>query len=169
MTTTRTDKPTEWDERSTLLTMLTYVRETAIAKCEGLSDELAGRAPLPTSPLTSIGGFVNHLRWVEHSWFETVFLGEPDRGPWTDEEPDREMTLGAEGPLDQVLAGYREQIRRTDEIIAAHQLDDRAVRELRDGDHATLRWIVLHLVEETARHNGHLDLLREMADGVVGD
>ncbi len=103
MTTTRTDKPTAWDERSTLQTMLTYVRETAIAKCEGLSDELAGQAPLATSPLTSIGGFVNHLRWVEHSWFETVFLGEPDRGPWTDEEPDREMTLGAQGPLAQVL------------------------------------------------------------------
>jgi len=169
MTTTRTDKPTEWDERSTLLTMLTYVRETAHAKSEGLPDELAGKAPLPTSPLTSIGGFVNHLRWVEHSWFETVFLGEPDRGPWTDEEPDREMTLGAEGPLAQVLADYREQCRRSDEIIAAHQLDDRAVRPLRDGDHATLRWIVLHMIEETARHNGHIDIMREMADGVVGD
>ena len=169
MTTTRTDKPTEWDERSILQTMLTYVRETAIAKCEGLSDELAGQAPLATSPLTSIGGFVNHLRWVEHQWFETVFLGEADRGPWTDEEPDREMTLGAQGPLAQVLADYRDQCRRSDEILAAHSLDDRAVRGLRDGDHATLRWIALHMIEETARHNGHLDIMREMADGIVGD
>ncbi len=168
MTTTRTDAPTAWDERTTLLTMLAYVRETTHAKCEGLTDEQSGHAPLATSPLTSIGGFVNHLRWVEHSWFETVFLGEPDRGPWTDEEPDREMTLGAVGPLAAVLDGYREQARRTDEIIAAHDLDDLAERTLREGPHPTLRWIVLHMIEETARHNGHIDILREMADGTVG-
>lgn len=168
-TTTRTDQPASWDERTTLLTMLAYVRATAVAKSEGLSDELAGHAPLATSPLTSIGGMVNHLRWVEHSWFENRFAGQPDRGPWTDEEPDREMTLGAEGPLTAVLEGYAEQARLTDEIVAAHDLDDRSELPVRNGEHPTLRWIVLHMIEETARHNGHLDILREMADGTVGD
>ncbi len=169
MAETRTDTPPAWDERSTLLAMLAYVRATAIAKCEGLAEGLAGRAPLPTSPLTTIGGFVNHLGWVEHSWFEHVFRGDPDRGPWTDEEPDREMTLGAELSLAQVLADYAEHCRRSDEIIAAADLDDRTRLPIRNGEHPTLRWVVLHMIEETARHNGHLDLLREMADGVTGD
>ena len=165
----RTDTPTAWDERSTLLAMLGYVRATALAKCEGLSEDLARHAPLPTSPLTTIGGFVNHLGWVEHSWFEHIFGGGPDRGPWTDEEPDREMTLGTELPLAQVLSDYAERCRRSDEIIAAADLDDRIKLPIRSGEHPTLRWVVLHMIEETSRHNGHLDLLREMADGVTGD
>jgi uncharacterized damage-inducible protein DinB len=169
MTETRTDTPTSWDERSTLLAMLAYVRATVHAKCEGLSDDLARQAPLASSPLTTIGGFVNHLGWVEHSWFENRFLGEPDRGPWTDEEPDREMTLGTELPLAQVLADYAEHCRRSDEIIAAAGLDDRTALPIRNGERPTLRWVVLHMIEETARHNGHLDLLRELADGVTGD
>jgi len=167
MTDDRSDTPGTWDERATVLTMLGYVRETVHVKCAGLSDDLAAQAPLATSPLSTIGGFVNHLRWVEHSWFETRFLGEPDRGPWTDEEPDREMTLGAEGPLVNVLADYRGQCARTDEIVATHDLDDVAARPLRGGPYPTLRWIVLHMIEETARHNGHLDVLRELADGTT--
>jgi uncharacterized damage-inducible protein DinB len=169
MGTTRTDTPPAWDERSTLLAMLAYVRATTLAKCEGLSEQHARQAPLPTSPMSTIAGFVNHLGWVEHSWFETRFLGEPDRGPWTDEEPDRELALGSELPLQQVLDDYVERCRRSDEIIAAADLDDRTSEPVRDGHHPTLRWVILHMIEETARHNGHLDLLREMADGVTGD
>lgn len=166
--TTRTDTPTAWDERSTLLTMLQYTRDTAAEKCRGLGPEHVGTAPFATSPMTSIGGLVNHLRWVEQSWIETDFLGHEDTGPWTKEEPDREFSIGATTPIETTLAGYAEQARRSDEIIAAHGLDDRAVRPMRNGEHPTLRWILLHLIEENARHNGHIDLLRELADGVTG-
>jgi uncharacterized damage-inducible protein DinB len=166
---TRTDVPATWDERATLLAMLQYTREIAAAKCRGLSAANASATPLPTSPLTSIGGVVNHLRWVEHSWIENRFVGGPDLGPWTTEEPDKEFSDGAERPLADVLAGYVEQAARTDAIIATLDLDDRSQTPLRSGELPTLRWVLLHLIEENSRHNGHLDILRELADGTVGD
>jgi uncharacterized damage-inducible protein DinB len=166
---TRTDTPTAWDERTTLLTLLDYTRQTARAKCEGLAPRHVGAAPLATSPLTSIGGVVNHMRWVEHSWIECRFVGGPDLGPWTDEEPDKEFSIGAETPIEQTLAEYDDQIARTDAIIAELDLDDRSHTPFRSGERPTLRWVILHLIEENARHNGHLDVLRELADGTTGD
>jgi uncharacterized damage-inducible protein DinB len=166
---TRTDRPETWDERATLLAMLQYTRDTAAEKCEGLDAAGASAAPLPGSPLMSIGGVVNHLRWVEHSWIETRFVDGPDLGPWTDESPDQEFVDGATLPLAEVLAGYVEQARRTDAVIAGLDLDARSALPLRSGQHPTLRWVLLHLIEENARHNGHLDLLRELHDGSTGD
>ena len=125
--------------------MLAYVRETAHAKCEGLTDEQSGQAPLATSPLTSIGGFVNHLRWVEHSWFETVFLGEPDRGPWTDEEPDREMTLGAEGRSPPCSTATR--------AGPAHRRDHRRARPRRPRRADASRGPASHLALDRAAHD----------------
>ncbi len=152
-----------------LLTFLDYTRDTVVAKCEGLAAEQVGAAPLPTSPLMSIGGVVSHIRWVEHSWIENRFVGGPDLGPWTDEEPDREFSLGAETSIGQLLSEYAEQRARTNAIIAGLDLDDRSQAPFRTGEHPTLRWVILHLIEENARHNGHLDILRELADGVTGD
>ncbi len=165
---TRSDLPTAWDERSMLVTFLAYTRDTVRDKCEGLADEHVGAAPLSTSPLMTIGAIVSHLRWVEHNWIETLFAGGPDLGPWTDEEPDKEMSIGTETPLPRLLEEYADQARRDDAIIASHDLDDRSVEPLRNGEQVTLRWIILHLIEENARHNGHLDILRELADGVTG-
>ncbi|QIK67748.1 DinB family protein [Nocardioides sp. HDW12B] len=163
------DRPPSWDERATLLTMLDYTRRSAFAKCEGLAPELVGATPLTTSPLMSIGGVVNHLRWVEHSWIENRFVGGPDLGPWTREEPEKEFSDGAVAPIEETLAGYEEQIARTDAIIAGLDLDDRSRTPFRSGEAPTLRWVILHLVEENARHNGHLDILRETLDGTRGD
>ena len=165
----RSDLPDTWEERATLLAMLQYTRDTAAAKCEGLDPAGASAAPLPGSPLMSIGGVVNHLRWVEHSWVETRFVDGPDLGPWTDESPDQEFVDGATLPLAEVLEGYAEQARRTEELIAGLDLDDRSATPLSSGERPTLRWVLLHLVEENARHNGHLDLLRELHDGTTGD
>lgn len=165
----RTDLPTSWDERTMLTTFLDYTRATVHAKCQALAQEHASAAPLPGSPLMTLGGLVSHLRWVEYSWFRVRFLGEEDHGPWTDEDPDREMRIGAEIPIGQLLAEYEEECARNRELVAAHDLDTPAQRALRTGEHVTLRWILFHLVEETARHNGHLDILRELADGTTGD
>ena len=165
----RSDLPDAWDERATLLAMLQYTRDTAAEKCRGLDAAGASATPLPGSPLMSIGGVVNHLRWVEHSWVETRFAGGPDLGPWTDESPDQEFVDGATLPLAEVLDGWVEQARRTDELVRTLDLDDRSQTPLRSGERPTLRWVLLHLVEENARHNGHLDLLRELYDGTTGD
>ena len=164
---TRTDTPQALDERSILQTMLTFVRETAIAKVDGLSDESVVAAPLETSPLTNPASLLNHLRWVEFDWIETRFLGGEDIGPWTKEDPDGEMTQGLSMTADEVIAAYRAQIKRCDELVADTDLDALSVQPLREF-HPNLRWILNHLVEETARHNGHLDILREMADGSKG-
>jgi uncharacterized damage-inducible protein DinB len=166
---TRTDTPPTWDERTTLLAMLQYTRDTAAHKCKGLTPGDSARAPLASSPLMTMGGVVNHLRWVEHSWIENRFVDGPDLGPWTDDSPDQEFIDGSTLELDTVLDGYREQARRTDAVIAEHALDDRSRTPLKSGELPTLRWVLLHLIEENARHNGHLDLLRELLDGTTGD
>ncbi|MFF1284434.1 DinB family protein [Streptomyces sp. NPDC058299] len=165
---TRTDTPPAWDERTQLTTFLDYVRATARAKCEELSAEDARNAPLPGSPLMTVNGLINHLRWVEYYWFRVIFLGEEDEGPWTDEDPDREMRIAVDFPLSRLLDEYAEESARHNELIAAHDLGTKARRKRDDGSVFDLRWIVLHLIEETARHNGHLDILRELADGRTG-
>ncbi|MCX4764753.1 DinB family protein [Streptomyces sp. NBC_01275] len=166
---TRTDDmPPAWDERTQLTTFLDYARDTARAKCEDLSDGDARKAPLSGSPLMTPSGLINHLRWVEYYWFQVMFLGEADEGPWTDEDPDREMRIAVDFPLAQLLAEYDEQAARYRELVAAHDLDAKAKQPARDGRAVDLRWILLHLIEETARHNGHLDVLRELIDGKTG-
>lgn len=166
---TRSDIPPTWDERPMLTTFLDYTRATVHAKCKGLSDDDARRAPLPTSPLMSIAGLVSHLHWVEYSWFQTILLGEDDHGPWTDEDPDREFRIGVEAPIARLLEDYEAQCARYRELVAGLDLDTRTAKPISTGEPVTLRWVLFHLVEETARHNGHIDILREMADGVTGD
>ncbi|MEU0626827.1 DinB family protein [Streptomyces sp. NPDC005989] len=165
---TRTDSPPAWDERTQLATFLDYVRATARAKCEGISPEDARRAPLPGSPLMTIAGLINHLSWVEYYWFEVAFLGGSDEGPWTDEDPDREMRIAVDMPLADVLSLYEERTTRYSELVASTSLDTPAEQPRRDGRHPDLRWVVMHLIEETARHNGHLDMIREIVDGTTG-
>ena len=87
----------------------------------------------------------------------------------TDEDPDREMRIAVDFPLTQLLDEYAEQSARYRELVAGHDLDRQAAGTIRDGVRVDLRWILLHLTEETARHNGHLDILREMLDGTTGD
>jgi uncharacterized damage-inducible protein DinB len=166
--TERSDIPATWDERGTLATMLDYTRATVHVKCAEASDEDARAAPLATSPLMTLKGLVNHLRWVEHSWFETRFLGEADRGPWTEDDPDREFRIAVDEPMADLLAEYERQCDQSREITEAHGLDERSAMTIDTGDTVSLRWIVLHMIEETARHNGHIDIIRETLDGTVG-
>ena len=114
--------------------MLQYTRDTAAEKCRDLADEHVGAAPLPGSPLMTLGGVVNHMRWVEHSWIENRFVGGPDLGPWTEEEPDREFSLGATTPLAQTLEEYAAQAHRTDAIVAGLDLDDLSATPFRSGE-----------------------------------
>ncbi|MEK9524224.1 DinB family protein [Streptomyces sp. NPDC087908] len=162
------DTPPAWDERTQLSTFLDYTRGTALAKCEGVSPENARKALLPGSPLMTMSGVINHLRWVEYYWFQVIFLGEEDLAPMTDEDPDREMRIAVDFPLTQLLDEYAEQSARYRELAAGYDLDTKARGTIRNGLHVDLRWILQHLIEETARHNGHLDILRELLDGTTG-
>lgn len=163
------DIPSSWDERTILTTFLDYARGTVHAKCAGLSDADARRAPLPSSPLMTVSGLVSHLRWVESSWIEKTLLGGTIDVPWTDDDPDREFRVAVEVPLAQLLAEYRAACARHRDLVASLDLDtaSRGVLEWRT-EPVTLRWILFHLIEETARHNGHIDIVRELADGARG-
>ena len=163
------DIPASWDERTILTTVLDYARDTVHAKCTGLSDADARRAPLPSSPLMTVSGLVSHLRWVESSWIEKTLLGGTIDAPWTEDDPDREFRIAVKLPLARLLAEYRATCARHRDLVASLDLDTPSQGDLGwRAEPVTLRWILFHLVEETARHNGHIDILRELADGVRG-
>jgi uncharacterized damage-inducible protein DinB len=165
----RTDLPAAFDERAIVTQFLKYVRLTVHAKCLDLSPSGATRTPLPGSPAMSVAGLVSHLRWSEAFWIDVIFLGQPNHWPGTDDDSELQMRAGLERPLADLLDEYAVQAAHTDEIIASHDWDSASARS--DGESAqpvTLRYIAMHLIEETARHNGHLDILRELVDGVTG-
>ncbi|MDT0482739.1 MULTISPECIES: DinB family protein [Streptomyces] len=164
----RTDTPPTFDERATLVTFLDYVRATVHAKCEGLSDEDARKALLPESPLMTVAGLVSHVHWVENYWISVVLLGGENIHPGTEEDPDREFRIALDVPLAQLLDAYEKQCAEYRELVVGLDLETRAALPISDGRHVTLRWVLMHLVEEIARHNGHIDILRELADGVTG-
>jgi uncharacterized damage-inducible protein DinB len=155
-------------EREILVAFLDYHRATVHRKVAGMSEDDAWRRFVPS--LTSAGGIVKHLGFVEQSWFRTRLAGEPDLPvPWTDENPDADFERTGADTLDSLLARDAEQCRRSREIAAGLALDDLARTPRADGGYVTLRWVLVHMIEETARHNGHLDLIREMIDGQTGE
>lgn len=156
------------DERTQLLGWYDLQRSIIHYKCEGLSDEDAHRVVLPTSPLMTVAGIVSHLRWTEQTWFEVLFLGRPADGPQFQDEPE-DADMMVEGvPLTRLLEAYDRQCAISDEIIAANSLDTVGKHPDFTAAQATLRWMIIHMVEETARHAGHLDTIRELLDGEKG-
>ena len=157
------------DERTQLVGWLDLQRALVHWKCEGLSDADAHRVVLPTSPLMTVAGMVSHLRWTEHCWFEVLFLDEPyTANPQFFEEPD-DADMHVEGiTLAQLLSEYAQQCGRSNEIVATHALDSQGRNTAFASGSATLRWMLIHMVEEVGRHVGHLDAIRELIDGSKG-
>jgi Protein of unknown function (DUF664) len=114
----------------------------------------------------TMAGVISHLRWTEQTWFEVLFLGRPaDGSQFRDEPEDADMMV--EGiPLAQLLDEYDRQCALSNEIVAAHSLDEVGRHPDFRSAAANLRW--MHMVEETARHAGHLDAIRELLDGEKG-
>lgn len=168
MTPSRVRPPFDADERTQVLGWLELQRAVLHWKCEGLSDADTHHAVLPASPLMTMAGLVSHMRWVEQTWFEVMFLGRPAEGPqFSEDREDADMMV--EGvPLARLLDEYERQCAVSNEAVAAHWFDD-------EGNHpdfrvakASLRWMLLHMIEETARHAGHADAIRELIDGRTG-
>ena len=170
----RTDPPESGPEAEQLSAFLDFHRETLLLKCEGLSAEQLGRAAVPTSSLT-LGGLLYHLALVEDSWFRVRFVGEEHVPPWDtvdwDADPDWEFSAAASLDPDELREGYRAACERSRAVVrGARSLDQMSVAASRQtGQLFDLRWILLHMIEETARHAGHADLLREAIDGTVGE
>jgi uncharacterized damage-inducible protein DinB len=151
---------------------LDYHRATLAAKAAGL-DGAGWRARVGASELT-LAGLVKHAALNEDSWFGRVLLGgdmpEPwASAPWAD-DPDWEFHSAVDDEPEYVFRLYAEACERSRAAVAqVGDPDALAVRSMRDGREVSLRWIMLHMLEETARHNGHADLLRESIDGTTGE
>jgi uncharacterized damage-inducible protein DinB len=147
------------DERDTLVDFLVYLREGVALKVADLGFDAATRQAVPSG--TSLLGLVKHLTWVEEFWFTTALQGLDDPLP--------SPVLEAGDDVVSVVDDYRTACARSNAVIRAQ--DDLDVRCARKGvapEPMSLRWVLVHLVEETARHAGHADIIREQLDGETG-
>ncbi|WP_324276257.1 DinB family protein [Blastococcus brunescens] len=169
----RTDPPDSGSERDLLCAVLDFQRETVLLKAAGLTAEQLART-IPSSSLT-LAGLLNHLALVENSWFRERFAGLPEDAPWAgidwDADPDHEFRTALDLGPDELRARYTEACARSRAVVAATaSLDVLSVAtSSRTGNRWDLRWVLLHMIEETARHAGHADLLREAVDGTTGE
>jgi uncharacterized damage-inducible protein DinB len=145
-------------------------REALLAKTEGLDDEQLARSHAPST--LTLGGLLHHLSLAEEDWMEIHFAGQPDREPFADADwvgdPDWQFRAPAELDAEQLRQCYRDACGRSRAVVRGATGPEQASRKPVHGEHFTLRWVLLHLIEETARHAGHADLLREAIDGQVG-
>jgi uncharacterized damage-inducible protein DinB len=166
----RVEPPADADERTMLVGWLDYHRRTLAAKCDGLTDEqLKLRSVEPSS--LSLLGLVRHLTDVERAWFRSVFEGDPNVPHyWTDASPDGDFDDLDDAPVDEVFARWRgEHAHGTRILQRTASLDVLAQGTSSRGLRPSLRWVLTHLIEEYARHNGHADLIRERIDGRTGE
>ena len=169
---TRTDPPLAADERTTLLAFLDYHRDTLRMKAGGLDATQLDTSLAPSA--MTLGGMVKHLALVEHSWLRRVFRGEEYAEPWAsvdwEADVDWDWHSARDDSPEEIWALYERMVADADAVVAGAGLDDLSARPSRHtGEPFSLRWILLHLVEEYARHNGHADLIRESIDGATGE
>lgn len=145
------------DERELLLRWLDFLRGAIMRKIEGVTEEQARWTP--EGRLISLIGIVNHLTRVEWRWIDGGICGKEVS------RTDGEFRPGAELTLSAALAAYRERAAATDAAVRSMSLDE----PCRWEKNADLRWVVLHLINETARHAGHADATRELLDGTTGE
>ena len=165
----RADPPYVADERTMLVTWLDYHRATLELKCEGVPSARLSERSAPPSTL-SLLGLVRHMAEVERNWFRRVLAGE-DAGPmyYSDADPDGDFDNVDGADLDEAFATWRAECDHARAVTASVQSLDDVGRRERKGQAVSLRWILVHMIEEYARHNGHADLLRERIDGATGD
>ena len=167
MTDDRPEPPSTGGERETLRTFLDFHRATLAMKCAGLPDEALRRRAVPTSGL-SLLGLVRHMAEVERAWFRRVINAEDVPLVWSD-QGDYQVAYDATGATRAAAFGaWEAEVDRAREIEAAAPSLDVTGYAASWGEDVSLRLVMLHLIHEYARHNGHADLLRERIDGRVG-
>lgn len=162
---TRTEPPTTGDERTILVGLLEHQRETLAWKCSGLTPSQLREAAVPPSGITLLG-LLRHLAKVERSWFGLVLAAEPGWRPaW---ETDANGGFDVEdADAEEALAVWRQACAKSREFVDASESLD--VIGNYQGQAFTLRYVLGHMIEEYARHNGHADLIRERLDGSTGE
>ena len=171
----RPEPPPAAGEAATLLGFLDYQRATLAWKCAEL-DAAGLSATVGVSTMT-LGGLLKHLAYVEDSWFSRTLHGHRERPPWDTvdwaADPDWDWHSAADDSPEQLRGLWQEAVDRSrhlvSQVLTDGDMGTSARRAWPDGGAPSLRWIVCHMIEEYARHNGHADLLREAVDGRTGE
>ena len=171
----RPEPPLDADEAATLLGFLDYQRATLVWKCSGLGP--AGLKATVGASSMSLGGLLKHLAYVEDHWFSRWLHGRDRQPPWDTvdwkADPDWDWHSAAQDSPEQLLSLWQTAVDRSRSLVAdalaEGGLDRLSRRTWPNGEAPSLRWIVVHMIEEYARHNGHADLLRESVDGLTGE
>ncbi|WP_296136823.1 DinB family protein [uncultured Tessaracoccus sp.] len=171
----RPEPPLDGDEWDTLTGFLDFLRATFAWKCDGLTAEQLAQ-PLSPSTMT-LGGLMKHLAHVEDHWFDHWLYDRPLREPWASVDwattPDWAWESAADDTPETLHDLWRHAVARARSNAEAARARDGLAQPTRrrwpDGHAPSLRWVLTHMIEEYARHNGHADLLREAIDGQVGE
>jgi uncharacterized damage-inducible protein DinB len=172
----RPEPPAAADETATLLGFLDYQRATFAWKCAGL--DAAGLAATVGVSTMTLGGMLKHLALVEEGWFSRSLNNHDHGPPWNaidwEADPDWDWDSAAEDSPEELRQLWQASVARSRTLVAqalanSGGLDQLAQRTWPDGRAPSLRWIICHMIEEYARHNGHADLIRESVDGATGE
>ncbi len=169
---TTPDTPLRADERTTLLAFLDFYRATLLDQVFGLEHSQLQVALEPSS--LTLARLLGHMALVEQSWFQVRFDGQDEAEPWAsldfEADYDAEMTMAQTWSVEQLLAQFETAVvdsRAT--VAAADSLDQLSQQPNANGEYWSLRWILVHMIEEYARHCGHADFIRESIDANLGD
>ncbi len=163
---TRYGAPVAGDEKAILSGFLDHYRQTLLDICSGLSEEQLRRSVVPSG--TSLLGIVKHLAYVERGWFQEVVGNEPyDYKFDVEDDPDADFRIEDHESAEEIFELYRAACDRSRRALAEASLDDLVEFPHRSADY-NVRWVVVHMLEETARHAGHADIIREQLDGRTG-
>ena len=153
------------DMKETQVRYLQALRDAVVWKLDGLSER---DMRMPTTPSgTNLLGLVKHLAAVEYGWFCDTFGRPTEPLPFDDDDPDADLRVEPEETTADVLAFYGRARATADRAIDEIGLEETGMAWF--GEPVTMRWVLIHMVEETARHAGHVDILRELIDGMAGD
>ena len=166
-TTERIGPPVIADEREMLRAFLDYHRATLAMKCDGLSDEDLRRRSMPPSTL-SLLGLVRHMAEVERIWFRVAVGGEDLGRVWSDDGDFQAAYDASTSTRSEAFAAWRAEVEHARRIEREAESLDVIRHQPRWGEDVSLRMVMLHVLLEYGRHNGHADFLREGVDGTVG-
>ena len=167
METERIGPPLLADERESLRAFLDFHRATLALKCEGLTDEQLRRQASPPSTL-SLLGLVRHMAEVERTWFRRVIAAEDVPLVWSDSGDFQQAYDARDADVAEAFEAWRREIEHARRIEREAASLDVTGHQARWGEDVSLRLVMLHMLHEYARHNGHADLIREAIDGTVG-
>jgi uncharacterized damage-inducible protein DinB len=157
--------PLTGDEKRSLHVSLDRHRDAVLWKVEGLDDAELRRPMTPSG--TNLLGMVKHLATVEYGWFCETFGRPSEALPFDEDDPEADMRVNSDETTGDILAFYGRARAAADQVIDEVDLDQTGTSW--SGETVSMRWVLIHMIEETARHAGHADILRELIDGATGD